>query len=225
MRGFSISPCYSYLQPTNASIITGRGNYCRALNEHYYNNADKYWNNFYKRHQNKFFKDRHYLDKDWGCFFSSDEDSSNGKVLLEVGCGSGNTIFPLMAAHPKLYIHACDISLRAITLVKLNGYILFRDYAFGDFSQVKLQEKKRKIGEDCYVRGDGTCSFYFSEDFLSSLFSRAGFKAVTIDIYGKQIENCSLNIIMDRLWIHAIFSNFNCTCNGAAPGSVLISEG
>lgn len=32
----------------------------------------------------QFFKDRHYLEKDWGCFFAEDDLSSNGKVVLEV---------------------------------------------------------------------------------------------------------------------------------------------
>lgn len=36
----------------------------------------------------QFFKDRHYLEKDWGSYFlqeSEDDDSiSNGKVVLEV---------------------------------------------------------------------------------------------------------------------------------------------
>ncbi|XP_058193025.1 uncharacterized protein LOC131310166 isoform X3 [Rhododendron vialii] len=79
--------------------------------------TNKYWDKFYKRHQNKFFKDRHYLDKDWGKYFSDDSSaSSNGKV----GCGAGNTVFPLVAKYPKLFVHACDFSPHAIVLVKSN---------------------------------------------------------------------------------------------------------
>lgn len=32
----------------------------------------------------QFFKDRHYLEKDWGCFFSDEDLSLNRKVVLEV---------------------------------------------------------------------------------------------------------------------------------------------
>lgn len=88
------------------------------LAEYYQKNATKFWDNFYKRHKNKFFKDRHYLEKDWGQYFSDDANSANVKVLLEVGCGAGNTIFPLIAAYPELYVQACDISPHAIALVK-----------------------------------------------------------------------------------------------------------
>ena len=42
------------------------------------------------------------------------------------------------------------------------------------------------------------CSFYFSEDFLSSLFLEAGFNTVDISVYSRQIENRSRNITMDR---------------------------
>ncbi|PHU28535.1 hypothetical protein BC332_00628 [Capsicum chinense] len=80
----------------------------------YERDAKKYWDIFYKRHQDKFFKDRHYLDKEWGQYFSGTE----GKVILEVGCGAGNTIFPLLATMPNIFVHACDFSPRAVNLVK-----------------------------------------------------------------------------------------------------------
>uniref|UniRef100_A0A803N1Y8 Methyltransferase type 12 domain-containing protein n=1 Tax=Chenopodium quinoa TaxID=63459 RepID=A0A803N1Y8_CHEQI len=80
----------------------------------YEKDAKKYWDIFYKRHQDKFFKDRHYLDKEWGRHFNG----PGGKVLLEVGCGAGNTIFPLRATYPDVFVHACDFSQRAISLVK-----------------------------------------------------------------------------------------------------------
>ncbi|KAE8715102.1 serine/threonine-protein kinase HT1-like [Hibiscus syriacus] len=237
------------------------------LDEYYQKNAGKFWDKFYKRHENKFFKDRHYLEKDWGHYFSDDAQSTSGKVVLEVGCGAGNTIFPLIAAYPELYVQACDISPHAVDLVKSHaefkddrvnafvcdvtvnsllerikpssidvvtlifmlsavstyrmpwilqnikrvlkpdGYVLLRDYAFGDFAQVKLENKNQMISEGFYVRGDGTCSFYFSEDFLSTLFFQAGFKTVDISTYCKQIKNCRKNITMDRRWIRAVFNN------------------
>ncbi|TXG68476.1 hypothetical protein EZV62_003411 [Acer yangbiense] len=101
---------------------------CPSLEERYQRKATKYWNDFYKRHNNKFFKDRHYLDKDWGHFFSDDSFSPNGKVLFEVGCGAGNTIFPLVAAYHKLYVHACDTSPHEIELVKVYSLVYYNAY-------------------------------------------------------------------------------------------------
>ncbi|VVB09053.1 unnamed protein product [Arabis nemorensis] len=80
----------------------------------YERDAKKYWDVFYKRHGDRFFKDRHYLDKEWDSYFSA----SGKNVILEVGCGAGNTIFPLIATYPHLFVYACDFSQRAVDLVK-----------------------------------------------------------------------------------------------------------
>lgn len=82
--------------------------------EKYEREASKYWDVFYKRHKDKFFKDRHYLDKEWGAHFSG----TGKKVVLEVGCGAGNTIFPLLASYPEIFVYGCDFSARAVNLVK-----------------------------------------------------------------------------------------------------------
>ncbi|KAK0596562.1 hypothetical protein LWI29_016801 [Acer saccharum] len=167
--------CHRHRHSHPTVVVGAQQRKCQSLEEHYQRKATKYWNDFYKRHNNK------------------------------VGCGAGNTVFPLVATYHKLYIHACDISPHAIELVKPNGYVLLRDYAIGDFAQVKLHNRNQMIGDGFYVRGDGTCSFYFSEDFLSSLFLEAGFNTVDISVYSRQIENRSRNITMDRRWIRGIF--------------------
>jgi len=40
--------------------------------------------------------------------------------VLEVGCGVGNTVFPLMSSctDPRLFVHACDFSAVAVDIVK-----------------------------------------------------------------------------------------------------------
>lgn len=40
-------------------------------------------------------------------------------IYWKVGCGAGNTIFPLVATYPYIIVHACDFSSRAIDLVKV----------------------------------------------------------------------------------------------------------
>ncbi|KAI3684173.1 hypothetical protein L6452_33393 [Arctium lappa] len=235
--------------------------------EQHSHNSRKHWDEFYERHQNKFFKDRHYLEKDWGQYFCDDNNinTSDGKIMLEAGCGAGNTIFPLAVKYPRLFLHACDFSRHAITLVtsntkfhedqmnvfvcniaednlcdhimpssvdivtliftlsaispekmtiviqnlgrvlKPNGHVLFRDYAIGDYAQEMLMNKNQVIGENFYFRGDGTSSFYFSEDLLSELFVKAGFTVVDVNTYVREIKNRSRNITMQRRWIRAVF--------------------
>lgn len=101
-------------QPKIQIYSSSNGEVSPFWREKYERDAKKYWDIFYKRHQDKFFKDRHYLEKEWGHYFSG----AGRKVILEVGCGVGNTIFPLAARYPDIFIHACDFSPRAVDLVK-----------------------------------------------------------------------------------------------------------
>lgn len=44
--------------------------------------------------------------------------SSSGGVLLEVGCGVGNMLYPLLEANKELKVHCCDFSARAVEMVQ-----------------------------------------------------------------------------------------------------------
>lgn len=41
----------------------------------------------------------------------------------QVGCGAGNTIFPVIASYPDAFVYACDFSPRAIELVKVGNFL------------------------------------------------------------------------------------------------------
>ncbi|PVU98188.1 hypothetical protein BB561_000045 [Smittium simulii] len=77
----------------------------------------KNWDKFYKRNTTNFFKDRHWTDRE---FAELIQDSESQKSLLEIGCGVGNFIWPLLVKNPSLYIYACDFSVRAVDFVKAN---------------------------------------------------------------------------------------------------------
>ncbi|WOL09934.1 hypothetical protein Cni_G18688 [Canna indica] len=259
MEGVRKIQIYSSLSSSSARQVTP------FWKEKYERDAKKYWDVFYKRHQDRFFKDRHYLDKEWGQYFLGRQGEK--LVVLEVGCGAGNTIFPLIATYPYIFVHACDFSSRAIELVKghkdfsedrvhafvcdltmhtlsdviepssvdivtmvfvlsavspekmplvlhnirkilkPNGLVLFRDYATGDLAQERLTSKEQQISENFYVRGDGTRAYYFSNKFLVSLFKQNGFSVEEVSICNKQVENRSMEVVMNRRWIQAVFSN------------------
>ncbi|THG17705.1 hypothetical protein TEA_030121 [Camellia sinensis var. sinensis] len=170
-----------------------------------------------------------------------------------VGCGVGNTIFPLISMYPDVFIHACDFSPRAINLVKVfvlsavspekmslvlqnirkvlkpNGYLLFRDYATGDLAQERLSCKDQKISENFYVRGDGTRAFYFSDEFLVNLFNENGFDIEEHGLCLKQMENRSREIVMNRRWVQAVFrlhdANSSCCTKPGNEAGLFCKEG
>ena len=42
--------------------------------------------------------------------------------MLEVGCGVGNFIFPLLEEDRNIYFYACDFSPRAVQFVKVSQH-------------------------------------------------------------------------------------------------------
>lgn len=84
-------------------------------------NANQFWDQFYGKHENKFFKDRHWLFTE---FPELKDDSNEGTdvTILELGCGVGNTVFPVLQINcsERLFVYCCDFSSTAISLVKEN---------------------------------------------------------------------------------------------------------
>lgn len=78
--------------------------------------AKKNWDLFYKRNGIKFFKNRHWTRREFAELSSGHQSI---RYLLEVGCGCGDFVLPLLEeAGEKLYIYCCDISENAIALLK-----------------------------------------------------------------------------------------------------------
>ncbi|MEQ2242948.1 Serine/threonine-protein kinase tousled-like 2, partial [Ilyodon furcidens] len=148
--------------------------------EEYDIRASEYWNGFYTIHENRFFKDRHWLFTEFpelaplcnpnhalhpnalGMDISQQDEfdqkqcrdfatlsgdnvdfpgSSATYRILEVGCGVGNTVFPILKTNndPGLFVYCCDFSSTAVELVKGNPeYDSKRCFAFvHDLSEVE----------------------------------------------------------------------------------------
>ena len=312
----------------------------------YEEEARKNWDVFYKTHEERFFKDRHYLAREFphvfpdglasggggpeeaeeaedfdgdadasavGCenvvhlpneaehevgpapryayepratssatddaraaLSGRDDDAFPGRVFLEVGCGAGNTAFPLLAVDPTATVFCCDFSERAVDLVRRRvatlpaeqrsrvrpfvcdvsrepladvvpvgavdvctmvfvlsaispdrfadtlrnissvmradrrGRVLVRDYAEGDLAQIRFERDGldgRKLGENFYVRGDGTRAYYFAPKTLKELFDARGMALEVMDVHQRAITNRSRGVRMLRRWVQASFAS------------------
>lgn len=82
----------------------------------------KYWNIFYKHNRENFFKDRKWLEIEFPSIFECTKADSGEKTILEIGCGAGNTMYPILAKNenPHLRVFGCDYSSTAVDLVKAN---------------------------------------------------------------------------------------------------------
>ena len=117
------------------------------LEEH----AAEQWERFYAHFGDGFFKDRHYLRREFPELFaevdraptpptqqqeSSDETAPPHPVeVVEVGCGAGNTVMPLLAecaSSPRgVHVHAFDFSESAVRVMCARpGFDAARCHAF-----------------------------------------------------------------------------------------------
>ncbi|KAM0749693.1 methyltransferase [Meredithblackwellia eburnea MCA 4105] len=87
-------------------------------------NADpkSFWDNFYAINKEEFFKDRAWLRTEFPELDKVVKPDAGPKRVVEIGCGPGNTLFPLFAANenPHLRLHGFDFSKEAVQLVRNN---------------------------------------------------------------------------------------------------------
>lgn len=74
------------------------------------NDASYFWDAFYKQNKNKFFKDRHWFEQEFPLL-------KKVQTILEVGCGTGSSIYPLLSLNESLHVYACDFARSAVELV------------------------------------------------------------------------------------------------------------
>ncbi|XP_024003998.1 methyltransferase-like protein 6 [Eutrema salsugineum] len=75
------------------------------------------WQDFHSRHfSGKFFKERRYLLKEFPELVSCGDNSK----LLEVGCGNGSTVLPILRGSKNITVYACDCSSEALVRTKEN---------------------------------------------------------------------------------------------------------
>ncbi|KAL3699322.1 hypothetical protein R1sor_017344 [Riccia sorocarpa] len=74
------------------------------------------WESFHKNHSNAlFFKERRYLVKEFPELISGSRDIT----VLEVGCGTGSSVVPILRANGNATCYGCDCSAAALDRAKL----------------------------------------------------------------------------------------------------------
>lgn len=87
--------------------------------------AAAHWHSFYKRNADHFYKDRHYLHLVYPELLNGPSAESNDGYfhLLEVGCGVGNAVLPLLELNPHIKVHAVDFARSAVEILRMHPLV------------------------------------------------------------------------------------------------------
>lgn len=90
------------------------------IEDHKENNGPvKHWDEFFVSHNSgNFFKPRRYLALEFAKYF----DSNSCKTVLEVGCGHGCSMYPLLEVFPSMKYIATDYSAPALSILRTHSF-------------------------------------------------------------------------------------------------------
>ncbi|KAI9775060.1 MAG: hypothetical protein M1835_005950 [Candelina submexicana] len=135
-------------------------------------------------------------------------------------------IFIFSALNPEQWAQAVSNIFRVL---KPGGQVLFRDYGRGDLAQVRFK-KGRWMGENFYVRGDGTRVYFFEKDELARIWSQPrrehpevvdaslehgkamldqGFEVLDLGVDRRLLVNRQRKLKMYRCWLQGRFQKAN----------------
>ncbi|XP_069031098.1 tRNA N(3)-methylcytidine methyltransferase METTL6 isoform X1 [Embiotoca jacksoni] len=132
------------------------------------------------------------------CDLTKDDLMAN---VPEGGVDVVTLIFVLSAVHPdKMKLVLENIG----RVLKPGGIVLFRDYGLYDHAMLRFKSGS-KLGENFYVRQDGTRSYFFSKELLAELFEQTGFRSVMNDYVLRETVNKKEGVCVSRVFLQSKF--------------------
>lgn len=87
-------------------------------------NVEEKWNEFYKVHSDRFFKDRQWIFSEFPEILERIQSNKPPCRLFEVGCGVGNAVVQILKSNQNndLHIYCCDLSKQAVEVLRQRDF-------------------------------------------------------------------------------------------------------
>ncbi|XP_023395797.1 tRNA N(3)-methylcytidine methyltransferase METTL6 isoform X4 [Loxodonta africana] len=89
-------------------------------------------------------------------------------------------------------------------VLKPGKCVLFRDYGLYDHAMLRFKAGS-KLGENFYVRQDGTRSYFFTDEFLAQLFTDTGYEEVINEYVFRETVNKKEGLCVPRVFLQSKF--------------------
>ncbi|XP_074126882.1 tRNA N(3)-cytidine methyltransferase METTL6 [Sminthopsis crassicaudata] len=110
-------------------------------------------------------------------------------------------IFVLSAVHPdKMHL----VLQNVYKVLKPGKCVLFRDYGLNDHAMLRFKAGN-KLGENFYVRQDGTRAYFFTDGFLAQLFKATGYEEVVNEYVLRETVNKKEGLCVPRVFLQSKF--------------------
>ena len=121
-------------------------------------------------------------------------------------------IFTLSAVNPLARVVGGDTTTSDMTCaletanrsLKMGGLLLIRDYGLYDMTQLRFPGAAL-IGENLYMRQEGTLAYFFAKEDLHRRLEASGFRKIELEYHCVHSHNRKKGTILKRVFIHAIY--------------------
>uniref|UniRef100_A0AC34GUA7 Methyltransferase-like protein n=1 Tax=Panagrolaimus sp. ES5 TaxID=591445 RepID=A0AC34GUA7_9BILA len=184
----------------------------QAWNDKLEREAQKNWDKFYNRNNDKFFKDRHWAKEELEEVCSHIDFTVIKTAVVDLTVSEqipfelnsidfATLIFVVSAIHPEKHFQAIK---NLSSIIKSGGTVVFRDYAAYDHAMMRFKPEN-KIQDRFYKRADWTLAYYFHRGEVIKLFEEAGFAIKSCLYYHTYTENRQMQMKVDRAFIQGVF--------------------
>jgi methyltransferase-like protein 6 len=121
-----LNPKIKYYEPTEEMLENAKKvitDDSKTLSDFLYSkyekDAKRNWDIFYKNNKDNFFRNRHYIEREF-IELQAFKGKEETFTICELGCGVGNTLYPLVEAFPNIVCYGFDFSPRAVKMIQEN---------------------------------------------------------------------------------------------------------